>query len=62
MAKYEKIGNLNGILNFYANQGKSKSVWHDDYLITIGGIMSPGDVEKEVLILEKLGLTPFEEK
>ena len=62
LAKYEKISNRSGILDFYANKGKLKSVWHDDHLITVGGIMSPGDVEKEVLILEKLGLTPFEEK
>lgn len=62
LAKYERIRNLNGVLNFYENQGKLKSVWHDDYLITIGGIMSPGDVEREVLMLEELGLIPFEEK
>lgn len=62
LSKCKRIRNLNGILHFYSNQNKLKSVWHDNYLVTIGGIMFPGDVEREVLILQDLGLTPFEEK
>ncbi len=62
LSKCEKIKNLKGILNFYAKENKLKSVWHDNYLVTIGGIAFPEDVENEALILEKLGLTLIEEK
>lgn len=56
LSKCKDINSLAGILDFYTKPGKLKSVWHDDHLFTIGGIMNPGDVEKEVRVLEDLGL------
>jgi len=54
-SKCQDIKDLAGILDFYNKQGKLKSVWYDDHLFTIGGIMGPGDIENEVDALEKLG-------
>ena len=33
-----------------------KNIWHDDYLVVIGGLMSPDDIEREVERLKQLGL------
>jgi hypothetical protein len=59
LSKSKKLIDLDNFLNYYLKKGKLKSIWHDDQLITIGGIMSPADVEQEIDILTKLGLNPF---
>jgi len=55
------LNNLADILDHFAKQNKTKSIWYDDNLLTIGGIMSPADVEREVAVFKQLGLNAFKE-
>lgn len=57
--KCSGLNNFTDVLKYFTKQNKIKSVWYDDYLLTIGAIMSPADVEKEIAILNQLGLNTF---
>jgi len=56
------LNNFDDILDYFAKQNKIKSVWYDDNLLTIGGMMSPADVEQEITAFEQLGLNTTREK
>jgi len=55
------LSNFADILNYFAKQNKTKSIWYDDNLLTIGGIMSPEDAEQDVAVFKQLGLNAFKE-
>lgn len=60
LEKSKELKNLKNTINFCLERNR-KNVWHDDDLFTIGGIMSPADVEREVATFEQLGLNAFKE-
>lgn len=59
--KCRGFNDLAGTLDYFTKQNKAKSVWYDDDLLTIGGIMSPVDVKREVAVFEQLGLNAIKE-
>lgn len=59
LKKCNELQDLDGALKYFREHNKIKAVWHDNELLTIGGIMSPLDVRQEVTTFEQLGLNPF---
>ncbi|MEI7452514.1 MAG: hypothetical protein WCK37_04950 [Candidatus Falkowbacteria bacterium] len=58
-SKCKDIKNLAGAIKFYEKQNKGKSIWYDDHLFTLGGIMNQDDVENEIKQLEEAGLNLY---